>query len=74
MNVLVMKCLRGLVVGVSQMERVTNEVVCRRAGIARESVSRVNQRVLRLFGYVESMVEYHLAEGVLMADINGGKV
>ena len=34
-----MKCLRSLV-GVSRMDRVTNEEVCKRAGIERELVSR----------------------------------
>ena len=39
-NVLEMKCLRSLV-GVSRMDRVTNEEVCRRgAGIERELASR----------------------------------
>ena len=56
-NVLEMKCLRNLVV-VSGMDRVKNEQVCRTAGIKMELASRVDQRVLRLFGYVERMDEY----------------
>ena len=48
-NVLEMKCLRSLV-GVSRMDRVRNEEVCRRAGIGRELDSRADQRVLRWFG------------------------
>ena len=40
------KCLRSLV-GVSRMDRVRNEEVCRRAGIERDLVSRADQRVLR---------------------------
>ena len=42
-NVLDMKCLRSLV-GVSRMDRVTNEVR-RRAGIERELVSTVDQNI-----------------------------
>ena len=51
-NVLEMKCLRSLV-GVSTMDRVRNEEVCKRAAIERVLASSVDQRVLRLFGYVE---------------------
>ena len=36
MNVLEMKCLRSLV-GVSRLDRVTNEEMCRRPRIERES-------------------------------------
>ena len=42
MNVLEMKCLSSLV-GVSQMDRVRNEEVRRRAGIERELASRAEQ-------------------------------
>ena len=73
MNVLVMKCLKSLV-GVSRKDRVRNEYVCRRAGIERELVSRVDHRVLRWFGHVERMDEYHMARRVLMAKIIGGWV
>ena len=59
-NVLEMKCLRSLV-GVSQMDRVRNEEVRRRAVIERELASRVDQRVLRWFGHVERMEEYCMA-------------
>ena len=58
-NVLEMKCLRSLV-GVSRMDRVRNEEVRRRAGIEREITSRADQRVLRWFGHVERMDEYHM--------------
>ena len=53
-NVLEMKCLRSLV-GVSRMDRVSNEEVRRRAGIERELATRADQRVLRWFGHVERM-------------------
>ena len=59
MNVLEMKCLKSLV-GVSQMDRVRNEEVRKRAGIERELASRADQRVLRWFGDVERMDEYRI--------------
>ena len=55
-NVLAEKCLRSLV-GVSGMDRVRNEEVCKRAEIERELVSRGDQRILRWFGHVERMDE-----------------
>ena len=67
-NVLEMKCLRSLV-GVSRMDRVRNEEVCRRAGIERELASRADQRVLRWFGH-----EYRMARRLLMAEVSGGRV
>ena len=70
MNVLEMKCLRNLV-GVSRMDRVRNEDVRRRAGIERELSSRADQRVLRWFGHVERMDEYHMARRVLIAKVSG---
>ena len=51
-NVFEIKCLRSLV-GVSRIDRVSNEEVCRRADKERELASGVEQRVLRLFGHVE---------------------
>ena len=53
-NVAEMKCLRSLV-GVSRMDRVRNEEVCRRAVIEMELASRADQRVSRWFGHVERM-------------------
>ena len=44
--VLEMKCLRSLV-GVSQMDKVSNDEVRRRAETERELASRADQRVLR---------------------------
>ena len=72
MNVLVMKCLRSFV-GVSRMDRVRNEEVHRRAGIERELASRADQRVLRWFGHVERVDEYHMARRVLTAKVSGGR-
>ena len=71
--VLEMKWLRCLV-GVSQMDRVRNEEVHRRAGIERELVSRADPRVLRWFGHVERIDEYRMARRVLMAGVRGGRV
>ena len=70
-NVLEMKCLRSLV-GVSRMDRVRNEDVRMRAGIERELASRADQRVLRWFGHVERLDDYHIARRVLMAKGSGG--
>ena len=72
-NVLEMKCLRSLV-GVSQMDRVRNEEVHRRAGIEMELASRADQKVLRWFGHVERMDDYCMARRVLMAEVSGGQV
>ena len=51
-----------------------NEEVRRRPGIERELASRADQRVLRWFGHVERMDEYHMARRVLMAELRGGRV
>ena len=72
-NVLEMKCLRSLV-GVSRMDKVSNEEVRRRTGIEREVASRADQRVLRWFGHVERMDEYRMARRVLMAEVSGGRL
>ena len=56
------------------MNRVRNEEVHRRAGIKRKLASRPDQRVLRWFGHVEIMDEYHMARRVLMAKVSGGRV
>ena len=72
-NVIEMKCLRSLV-GLSRMDRVRNEEVRRRAGILRELASRVDERVLRLFGHVGRMDEYRMTRRVLMAEVTGGRV
>ena len=72
MNVLEMKCLRNFV-GVSQMDRVRNEEVSRRAGIERELASR-DHRALRWFVHVERMDEFCMARRVLMAEVSGWMV
>ena len=65
-----MKCLRSLV-GVSQMDRVRNEEVRRRAVIEWALASRADQRVLRWFGHVDRMDVYLLARRVLMLEVTG---
>ena len=72
-NVLEMKCLRSLV-GVSRVDRVSNEEVRRRTGIEGELASRSDRRVLRWFGHVERMDEYSMARKVLMAEVSGRRV
>ena len=72
-NVLEMKCMRSLV-GVSRMDRVRYEEVHRRAKIERELASRADQRVLRWFGHMERMDEYHMARRVLITEVSGGRV
>ena len=54
------------------MNTVRNKEVDRLAGIERELESRIDQRVLRWFGHVERMDEYHMARRVLTAQLNGG--
>ena len=46
----------------------------RRAGIEMGVASRADQRVLRWFGHVERMDNYHMARRVLMAEVSGGRV
>ena len=72
-NVLEMKLL-GNLVGVSRMDGVKNEGVCRRAGIERELVSGVDQRVLRCYGHVERMDEFRVARRMLMAEASAVRV
>ena len=55
------------------MDGVRNEEVRMRAGIERELASRADQRVLRWFGHVERMDEYHMARRVLMAEVSVGR-
>ena len=43
----------------------------RRAAIEMELASRADQRVLRLFGHVERMVDYRMARRMLMAEVSG---
>ena len=45
-----------------------------RAGIERELVSCADQRILRWFGHVEKIDDYHMARRVLMAEVSGGRV
>ena len=56
------------------MDRVRNEEVRRKAGIEMELASRADQRVLRWFGHVERVDEYHMARRLLMAEVSGERV
>ena len=65
-NVLEMKCLRGLV-GLSRKDIVRNAEVRMRSGIERRSASRADQRVLRWFRHVERIDGYRMARRVTIA-------
>ena len=67
-NDLEIKCFRSKV-GVSRINGVRNEEVCRRAEIERALASTVDQRVLRWFAHVERMDESRMARRVLMAEV-----
>ena len=56
------------------MDKIRNEEVRRRAGIERELTSIWDQRLLRWFGHVERMDEYHMDRRVLMAAVCEGRV
>ena len=62
-NVLEMRRLKSLV-GVSRIDRILNENVSIRYGIERELSSRVDHRVLRWYGHIDIMDEYHMARTV----------
>ena len=66
-----MKCL-GSVVGVSQLDRVTNEEVHRRAGIERKLASRADHWILRWFSHVLRMDQHRMVKRVFMAEAGGG--
>ena len=68
-NVLEMKYLRSLI-GVSQMGKVWNEEVCKRAGIERKLASRADQLVLRWFWHVERMDKCRMTRRVLTAELS----
>ena len=53
------------------MDRVGNEEELRRAGIESELVPRADERVLRWFGHVERMDNYHMVRRVLMDEVVG---
>ena len=63
-NVLEIKCLRSLV-GVSRMDRVSNEEVHRRAGIERELVSRADQSIEMVWACVKNGQVLHGQKGPL---------
>ena len=69
LNVLEMKCLRSMT-GVSQLDRVRNEVVRARTGVRRELAARVDMNVLRWFGHVERMDNKRLLKKVMNAKVD----
>ena len=70
LNVFEMKCLRSMT-GVSQLDRVRNEVVRARTGVRRELAARVHMNVLRWFGHVERMDNERLLKKVMNAKLTG---
>ena len=70
LNVLEMKCLRSMT-GVSQLNRVRNEVVRARTGVRRELAARVEKNVLRWFSHVERMDNKQLLKKVMNAKVDG---
>ena len=70
LNVFEMKCLRSMT-GVSQLDRVRNEVVRARTGVRRELAARVDMNVLRWFGHVERMDNERLLKEVMNAKVDG---
>ena len=44
--------------------------MCRRAGIEWELASRADRKVLRWFGHVGRMDEYHMARRELMVEVS----
>ena len=69
-SVFEMKCLRSMT-GVSQLDRVRNEVVRARTGVRRELAARVDMNVLRWFGHVERMDNERLLKKVMNAKVDG---
>ena len=70
LNLLEMKCLRSMT-GVSQLDRVRNEVVRARTGVRRELAARIDTNVLRWFGHLEWMDKERLLKKVMNAKVNG---
>ena len=56
--------------GVSQLDRVTNEVVRVRTGVRRELAARVDMNVLRWFGHVERMDNERLLKKVMNVKVD----
>ena len=65
-----MKCLRSMT-GVSQLDRIRNEVVTPRTGVRRELAATVDMNVLRWFGHVDRMDNERLLKNVMHAKLDG---
>ena len=70
LNVFEMKCQRGMT-GVSQLDRVRNEVVRARTGVRRGLAARVDMNVSKWFGHVERMDNERLLKKVMNAKVDG---
>ena len=64
------KCLKGMT-GVSQLDRVRNEVVRARTVVRRILAARVDMNVLRWLGHVERMDNEQLLKKVMNAKVGG---
>ena len=70
LNVFKMKCLRSMT-GVSQLDRVRNEVVRARTGMRRELAARVDMNVLKWFSHVERMDNDRLLKKIMNEKVSG---
>ena len=70
LNALEIKCVRSMT-GVSQLDRVRNEVVGPRIGVRWELAARVDMNVLRWFGHVERMDNEWLLKKIKNAKTDG---
>ncbi len=70
LDVFEMKCLKSIV-GVTIMDRVSNEEVRRRAGIVRKMSERTDQSVLSWFGHVVRTGEERLTKRFWKAEVSG---
>ena len=70
LNVFEMKCLRSMA-GVSQTDRVRNEVVRQRRGVEVDLATRVDMNVLRWFEHVERMEDELMLKKVIKECVNG---
>ena len=73
LNVFEMKCLRSMT-GVSQLDKVRNEVVSKRTGVRRKLAARVDMNVLRWSGHMERMDNENLLKKVMNIKVDGRRM
>ena len=69
-NVLEMKYLRSSA-GVTHIDKVKNEEVCRKAEVERELAGRKEQGMLQWFGHVGRTDEYCIVRRLLLEELSG---